>query len=153
MISYFNGETLNVLLYYAIGLSKLCSSFCNKTPEMVCSEEKENNIKSFTKFGLAKTGALVNATLIYSKDFLSFKSPLYLTSFSEHVSYMLYDFIQVMDESSQKIYFPHEILQLFLAYGCANFKDSSTLLGYIFIPFVINLNVSTYAYLDFVPLT
>jgi hypothetical protein len=45
--------------------------FFNKTPAMVCSEEKENKIKSFAKFRLANTGYLVSATLIYSKDFLA----------------------------------------------------------------------------------
>jgi hypothetical protein len=38
--------------------------FCNKTPTIFCSEAKENKIKSFAKFGLANTDALVNATFI-----------------------------------------------------------------------------------------
>ena len=62
---------------------------------MVCFEAKENNIKSFSKLGLDNTGALVNATLMSSKDFSGFKGPLYLTSFLKHVYDMLYDFSQV----------------------------------------------------------
>jgi hypothetical protein len=50
---------------------------------MVCFEAKENNIKSFAKSGLANIGALVNSTLVSSKDFLAlgvhFISLLYLS--------------------------------------------------------------------------
>ena len=71
MISYLSGESLHVLLKYTMGFSKFFSSFCNKTPTMVCSEAKENKIKSFAKSGLASTGALVSSTLIYSNDYLA----------------------------------------------------------------------------------
>jgi hypothetical protein len=83
---------------------------------MVCSEEKENNIKSFSKLGLASTGPLVNATLMSSKDFV-FRGSLYLISFLENVSDILYDFIHVRDKPSQKIHFSQERLHLFFTSG------------------------------------
>ena len=66
---------------------------------MVCSEGKENNIKSISKLGLASTRPWSMHFNVF-KGFYGFRGPLYLTSFLEHVSDMIYDFGQVRDESS-----------------------------------------------------
>ena len=53
-----------------MGYSKIYSFFCNKTPAIVCSEEKENIIKCLVKYGLINIGDLVKTFLISAKDCL-----------------------------------------------------------------------------------
>ena len=68
------------LLKNAIGCSKFCWFFYNKTPTIVCSKAKENTKNSLEKSRLTNIGASTNAVLMSSKDFLY--SIVHLTSFS-----------------------------------------------------------------------
>jgi len=69
MILYFKEASLRDLLKKVIGFS--CSSlfFCNSTTTIVCSDAKEEIIKSLVKSGLIKTKAY--ACLTRSKDCLA----------------------------------------------------------------------------------
>ena len=79
MISYLSGSSRSVLMKYPIGFLKSCSFFYNNMVTIMCFEANKNRMKSFVKFGLDSTGALVNATLISSNDF--FSSKFHLISF------------------------------------------------------------------------
>ena len=70
MILYLSVASLKDLLKNAIGCSYPWSFLCNKTAAMVCSEAKEKIIKYLLKSGLIRTGVLVKASLIASKDCL-----------------------------------------------------------------------------------
>jgi hypothetical protein len=103
-------------------------------PAIVCSQEKENKIKYFAKFGWASTGALVNATLISSNEFLDlgihFISSPFLRIF---VIYFMISTILGMN-LLKKFTFPRKDCTSFLLLGVSIFRIDSTLLGSIFIP-------------------
>jgi hypothetical protein len=101
---------------------------------MVCYEAKENNIKSFAKLGLASTRALVNATLISSKNFLaSWVHFISLPFLSMLVICFMISAILGMN-LLRNFTFPRKDCTYFLLLGVPIFRIPSNLLGSIFIP-------------------
>jgi hypothetical protein len=102
---------------------------------MVSSEAKENKIKSFVKFGLANTRSLVSATLISSNDFLD--SGVHFISFHFLSIFMMCFIISAKLGMNllRKFTFPRKDCTSFLVLGVSIFIISSTLRGYIFIPY------------------
>jgi hypothetical protein len=117
-----------------MGFSIFFSSFCKKTLAIMCYEAKENNMKFFSKLGLANTGALVNATLMSSKYFMALGIHFISFPFLSMLVICFMILSKLGINLLKKFTFPRKYCTYFLLLGMPIFKIPSTLLGSTFIP-------------------
>ena len=100
----------------------------------MCSEAKENIMKSLSNFGLTKTGVFVKAVLISSKDLLASMVYFMVKSFFNMLFNDLINYAKLEINLLRKFIFPKKACNSLMLPGCCICKMASILVGSIRIP-------------------
>ena len=101
---------------------------------IVCSEAKENIMKSLSNFRLIKTRVFIKASLISSKDFLASMVHFMVEYFFNILFNDLINYAKLEINLLRKLIFPKNSCNALMILGCCICNIASILAEYIRIP-------------------